>query len=247
MHGEIGRAPRIYAGGFKRDVHLAAQIIEELIALAKEMREAAQRGEKLRLTEDEVAFYEALEVNDSAVMVLGDETLRTIARELLEAVRRNVTMDWSMRENVRAQMRVIIKRILRKHGYPPHKQASATGLVLEQAGVICREEAARRCSDGGLASPLDHSTSRALAAGGSRGYTVFEVNEMELTGQIRDGRVVFEGDPGLHEGTTVRVLVPEGSMPPVRETLLRCGGRLDGLPEDLAERHDHYVYSEQEA
>jgi type I restriction enzyme R subunit len=116
-----------------------AQLIEELIALAKDLREANRRGEALGLTEDEVAFYDALEVNDSAVAVLGDDTLRTIAQELMRAVRNSVTIDWTVRENVRAQMRVIIKRILRKYGYPPDKQARATELVLEQAEVICKD------------------------------------------------------------------------------------------------------------
>jgi len=94
----------------------AAQVIEELIALAKNLREADRRGEELGLTEDEIAFYDALEVNDSAVKVLGDETLRTIARELVRAMRNNLTIDWTLRENVRAQMRVMIKRILRRYG-----------------------------------------------------------------------------------------------------------------------------------
>jgi type I restriction enzyme R subunit len=116
-----------------------AQVIEELIALAKDLREAGQRGEKLGLTDDEVAFYDALEVNDSAVAVLGDETLRLIAQELVKAVRGSLTIDWTVRENVRAQMRVIIKRILRKYGYPPDRQARATELVLEQAEVLCRD------------------------------------------------------------------------------------------------------------
>ncbi|GAB4324734.1 MAG: type I restriction endonuclease subunit R [Candidatus Zixiibacteriota bacterium] len=116
-----------------------AQVIEELIALAKDLREADARGEELGLTEDEVAFYDALEVNDSAVKVLGDETLRIIAQELLRAVRNNVTIDWTVRENVRAQMRVMVKRILRRYGYPPDKQARATELVLEQAEVVCRD------------------------------------------------------------------------------------------------------------
>jgi len=114
-----------------------AQVIEELIALARDMRQAEQRGEQLGLTDDEVAFYDALEVNDSAVAVLGDETLRIIAQELVRAVRSSVTIDWTVRENVRAQMRVIIKRILRRYGYPPDKQARATELVLEQAEVLC--------------------------------------------------------------------------------------------------------------
>ena len=118
----------------------AAQVIEELIQLAKEMREANARGEKLGLSEDEVAFYDALEANDSAVKVLGDETLRDIARELVETVRKNVTIDWTVRENVRAQLRVIVKRILRKYGYPPDKQEKATQTVLEQAEV-CRRRA----------------------------------------------------------------------------------------------------------
>ena len=114
----------------------AAQVIEELIELAKEMREASARGEKLSLSEDELAFYDALETNDSAVQVLGDETLRTIARELVETVRRNVTIDWTLRENVRAQLRVLVRRILRKHGYPPDRQEKATQTVLEQAEVL---------------------------------------------------------------------------------------------------------------
>ncbi|MDE2684981.1 MAG: HsdR family type I site-specific deoxyribonuclease, partial [Chloroflexota bacterium] len=114
----------------------AAQVIEELIQLAREMREAAARGERLGLTDDELAFYDALETNDSAVQVLGDETLRAIARELVETVRRNVTIDWTLRENVRAQLRVLVRRILRKHGYPPDKQEKATRTVLEQAEVL---------------------------------------------------------------------------------------------------------------
>ena len=104
----------------------AAQVIEELIGLAKQMREDAARGENLGLSEDEVAFYDALEVNDSAVKVLGETTLKTIARELVETVRRNTTIDWTVRENVRAHLRVIVKRILRKYGYPPDKQERAT-------------------------------------------------------------------------------------------------------------------------
>ena len=117
----------------------AAQVIEELIALAKEMREASARGEQLGLSEDELAFYDALETNDSAVKVLGDETLRAMARELVDTVRNNVTIDWTLRENVRAQLRVLVKRILRKHGYPPDKQEKATQTVLEQAALLSAE------------------------------------------------------------------------------------------------------------
>jgi len=114
----------------------AAQVIEELIDLAKQMREAQKRGEQLGLTNDELAFYDALEVNDSAVQVLGDDSLRTIARELVETVRKNVTIDWTVKESVRAKLRVIVKRILRKHGYPPDKQEVATNTVLQQAELL---------------------------------------------------------------------------------------------------------------
>lgn len=120
----------------------AAEVIEELIGLAKDMREAGARGEALGLSDDELAFYDALEANDSAVKVLGDDALRTIARELVDTVRKNVTIDWTMRENVRAQMRVLVKRILRKHGYPPDKQERATQTVLEQAEVLSAQWAA---------------------------------------------------------------------------------------------------------
>jgi type I restriction enzyme R subunit len=120
----------------------AAQVIEELIGLAKEMRQANERGKAFGLTDDELAFYDALETNDSAVKLLGDETLRAIARELVAIVRANVTIDWTVRENVRAQLRVLVKRILRKHGYPPDKQEKATQTVLEQAEVLSEEWAA---------------------------------------------------------------------------------------------------------
>jgi len=113
-----------------------AQVIEELIGLARQMRESAARGEKLHLTDDEVAFYDALETNDSAVKILGDETLRTIARELVETVRKNTTIDWTLRENVQAHLRVLVKRILRKYGYPPDMQERATRTVLEQAAAL---------------------------------------------------------------------------------------------------------------
>ena len=114
----------------------AAQVIEELIGLARALREAGARGEKFGLSDDELAFYDALETNDSAVQVLGDETLRDIARELVETVRSNVTIDWTLRENVRANLRRLVRRILRKHGYPPDKQEKATQTVLEQAEAL---------------------------------------------------------------------------------------------------------------
>jgi type I restriction enzyme R subunit len=114
----------------------AAQVIEELIELAKEMRAAQKRGEELGLTSDELAFYDALEVSDAAVKVLGDETLRTIARELVDTVKHNVTIDWTVKESIRAKLRAIVKRILRKYGYPPDKQEAATNTVLQQAELL---------------------------------------------------------------------------------------------------------------
>ena len=117
----------------------AAQVIEELIELAKQMREDLARGEELGLNEDELAFYDALETNDSAVQVLGDETLRTIAQELVETVRRNATIDWTVRESVRAGMRNAVRRVLRKHGYPPDKQDKAVETVIEQAELLSEE------------------------------------------------------------------------------------------------------------
>ena len=116
----------------------AVSVIEELIQIARELREATARGEKLGLSENELAFYDALETNDSAVQVLGDETLRAIARELVETVRGNVTIDWTLRENVRANLRRLVKRTLRRHGYPPDKQEKATRTVLEQAEGYCQ-------------------------------------------------------------------------------------------------------------
>jgi type I restriction enzyme R subunit len=119
-----------------------AQVIAALIDLAKTMRQAHRRGEDLGLTEDELAFYDALEVNDSAVKVLGDAALRTIARELVETVRRNVTIDWTVKETVRAKLRAMVRRVLRKYGYPPDKQEKATQTVLAQAELIARDWAA---------------------------------------------------------------------------------------------------------
>ena len=117
----------------------AAQVIEELVALAKEIREANARGEELGLTEDELAFYDALETNDSAVKILGDETLRAIAQELVETIRNNVTVDWTLRESVRANMRIKVRQVLRKHGYPPDKAQKATDTVIQQAELLSEE------------------------------------------------------------------------------------------------------------
>lgn len=117
----------------------AAQVIAELIELARNMREGQKRGADLGLTDDEVAFYDALEVNDSAVKVLGEPTLKDIARELVSHVRKSVTIDWTLRESAQAQIRVLVRRILRKYGYPPDKQEKATQTVLEQAKLLCAE------------------------------------------------------------------------------------------------------------
>ena len=114
----------------------AAQVIEELIELARDMRTANERGEALGLSGDELAFYDALETSDSAVQVLGDETLRLIAWELVRTVYANVTIDWTKRESVRAKLRAAVKRVLNKHGYPPDKREKAAETVLEQAEVL---------------------------------------------------------------------------------------------------------------
>ena len=114
----------------------AAQVVEELIGLARAMSAASARGEQLGLTEAELAFYDALATNDSAVQVLGDETLCRIARALVETVRNNATIDWMLRENVRAKLRVLVKRTLKRHGYPPDQRENATQTVLAQAEVL---------------------------------------------------------------------------------------------------------------
>ncbi len=119
-----------------------AQIMSALIDLAKEIRQAHSRGVDLGLTEDELAFYDALEVNDSAVKILGDETLRMIARELVTSIRQNLTIDWTVKESVRAKLRISVKRLLRKYKYPPDKQEKAVQTILEQAELLCRDWAA---------------------------------------------------------------------------------------------------------
>jgi len=121
---------------YQNQLLTTAQIIDELISLAKDIREADRRGENLKLSDDELAFYDALEVNDSAVKVLGDDTLRDIARELVMKVRENATIDWTIKESVRARLKVMVKRTLRKYGYPPDKAAKATETVLEQAKLL---------------------------------------------------------------------------------------------------------------
>ena len=140
---------RSFAGMLERSIRAyqhrtieAAQVIEELIQIAKEMRQAQKRGDDLGLSDEELAFYDALEVKDSTVKVLGDETLRTIAVELVETVRGNVSIDWTMKESARAKIRVMVKRTLLKYGYPPDKREKAAETVLEQAEVLCHDWAA---------------------------------------------------------------------------------------------------------
>ncbi|MEM7819471.1 MAG: DUF3387 domain-containing protein [Candidatus Aenigmatarchaeota archaeon] len=114
----------------------AAQVIEELIELARKVREEKNRGKELGMSDDELAFYDALEVNDSAVKILGDETLRKIALELTKMIRKSVTIDWTQRESVQAELRLKVKKILRKYGYPPDKEKKATETVLKQAELV---------------------------------------------------------------------------------------------------------------
>ena len=120
----------------------ASQVILELIDLAREMREADQRGEKLGLSQDELAFYDALAENQSAVDVLGDVQLGVIATELVITVRRNTSIDWTVKESVKARLRVLVRRALRKYGYPPDLQEVAVQTVLMQAELLSLEVAA---------------------------------------------------------------------------------------------------------
>lgn len=112
------------------------EVIEELIKLAQEVKAAGQRGESLGLNEDEVAFYDALATNASAVQVMGDQQLKVIATELITRVRESVTIDWQYREGARAKIRVLVKRILNKYGYPPDLQDEAVQTVLMQAELL---------------------------------------------------------------------------------------------------------------
>jgi len=117
----------------------AAQVIEELIELARKVRDEKNRGKQLNMNDDEIAFYDALEINDSAVKILGDEALRKIAKELVKTIHENATIDWTIKESVQAKMRIMVRRILKKYGYPPDKQKKATETVLEQAKVLCKD------------------------------------------------------------------------------------------------------------
>jgi type I restriction enzyme R subunit len=118
------------------------EVIEELIRLAKEMRDATRRGADLGLNDDEIAFYDALAQNESAIQVMGVAELKVIATELVTSVRKSVTIDWTVRESARAKIRVMVRRILKKHGYPPDLREEATRTVLEQAELLCADWAA---------------------------------------------------------------------------------------------------------
>ncbi|NOX40058.1 MAG: type I restriction endonuclease subunit R [Alphaproteobacteria bacterium] len=115
------------------------EVLQELVNLAKDIREARRRGEEEGLSTDEIAFYDALAQNESAVEVIGNDSLKIIAYELLEGLKRNITVDWSRRDSARARMRVLVKRILRRHGYPPDLQDAAIQTVLQQAEALSEQ------------------------------------------------------------------------------------------------------------
>ncbi len=115
------------------------EFIDELIRMAKDMDAACKRGQDLGLNDDEVAFYDALATNDTAVKVMGDDKLKVIAVKLLSTVRKSVTIDWNLRESARAKIRVMVRRILREYGYPPDLQEEAVKTVLAQAELVCAD------------------------------------------------------------------------------------------------------------
>jgi len=170
-----------------------AQLILELIEMAKEFRARERRGEKLGLTQEELAFYDALETNDSAVAGLGDEALRTIARELTRTVRANVGIDWSVRESVRARLRLLVKKLLAKYGYPPDKQDKATQTVLEQA-----EHLGELFIETDAAEPRAGETVRPF-----RAMPVAEVKPFENTVPVYDLKIAagrFSGEQEANAG-----------------------------------------------
>ena len=118
-----------------------AEIIAQLVELAKQMRDAHHRGQELGLADDEVAFYDAIVQNDAAVLELGDDTLKRIARELVRAVRESATIDWNLKDSVRAAMRAKIKRLLTRYDYPPDKEEQAIDLVIQQAELFAQDAA----------------------------------------------------------------------------------------------------------
>jgi type I restriction enzyme R subunit len=131
----LGEAIRKY----QNNLITAAEVIDELIKLAKDIKKADARGEETGMSDEELAFYDALANNESARKVLGDETLQELAIVLVDRVKKNASIDWAIKENIRARLRVIVKRLLRKYGYPPDKQAIATETVLKQAELYADE------------------------------------------------------------------------------------------------------------
>lgn len=138
-----------------------AEVLQELIELAQDIRAAQRRGEEQGLSADEIAFYDALAENESAVEVMGDDQLRVIAHELLSNLKQNVSIDWAQREPARARIRVLVKRILRKYGYPPDLQDAAVQTVLQQAEVLSERWAA------GSACPTSQVSSARPDTGGA--------------------------------------------------------------------------------
>ncbi|MCS7092370.1 MAG: DUF3387 domain-containing protein [Patescibacteria group bacterium] len=114
-----------------------SKVVAELVELARKIKEEGERGKETGLTQEEIAFYDALCANESAIRELGDETLKQIARELVVLLRQNTTVDWTIKESVQAKLRIYVKKLLRKYNYPPDKQESATQTVLEQAKLLC--------------------------------------------------------------------------------------------------------------
>jgi type I restriction enzyme R subunit len=134
---------------YQNNLITSAQIIDEMIRLAKDIKESDRRGEEMGLDFREYAFYTALEVNDTSVSVLGDDILRHIARELVDTVKKNTSIDWTVRENVQAKMRIAVKKILRKHGYPPDMELKATETVIEQAKLLANDFGSKLYEQGG--------------------------------------------------------------------------------------------------
>ena len=122
----------------------AAEAIDELIRIARKIKEDQEKGEELNLSEDEKAFYDALANNESAIEVLGDDTLRKLALEIVNLVKNSVKVDWTVRESVQAGLKLKVRLVLRRYGYPPDKRESATNLVLAQAQVVAKDWAEKK-------------------------------------------------------------------------------------------------------
>ena len=135
----FGEKPKKTLNAYHNRAISTMRVIEELIKLAKDLNAASKRGEELRLTDDEIAFYDALAANDSAVEAMGDEKLKVIAAELITQVKKSVTIDWQFREGARAKIRAMVKRVLNRHGYPPDLTDKAVQTVQQQAELLCRD------------------------------------------------------------------------------------------------------------